>query len=212
MQIDFGWRDVDAFWFPRDLEHADTAAHLRMFAWWLGGGSNAKLAPFSTLVHRAQHGGLDHWAHSARGRLALILVLDQFPRGLFPGTPRAYSGDARALELAEEGLAAGHCERLEWPWLRMFMLMPLIHAEGHGHLARARRALDLATLAAERAPPHLLALYRASLAKPREHCDVIARFGRFPHRNATLGRAATADEVDYIVAGRFTHLEPLELG
>jgi uncharacterized protein (DUF924 family) len=210
MHTEFGWRDIDAFWFPPGLEQADAATHQRMFAWWLGGGSNAQLAPFAALVPQAVRGGLDLWARTPRGRLALILVLDQFTRGLHPGTPRAYAGDTRALELAEEGLACGHCERLAWPWERMFMLMPLIHAEGHDHAARARRAVDLITLAAERAPAPLLPLYRASVRKAEEHRDTIARFGRFPHRNAILGRAATPEEVDYIVAGRFTHLMPLE--
>ena len=212
MQLTQDWRDVDAFWFPPGLERADAATHLRMFDWWMGGGANAELVRFAPLVEAALLGEIDHWAETARGRLALVLVLDQFTRGLFGGSPGAYAGDARALALAEEGLANGHCDALAWPWERCFLLMPLVHAEGPGHLARARRLVDLAREFAELAPEPLLPVYRASVRKAEEHRDTIARFGRFPHRNQILGRASAPEEYDYLLAGRFTHLVPLEIG
>jgi uncharacterized protein (DUF924 family) len=203
------WRDVHAFWFPPGLEQADAAAHLRMFDWWLRGGSNAELPRFLPLVQQALLGGLDHWAETATGRLALILVLDQFPRGLFGGTPNAYLGDRQALRLSEESLRNGHCDELTTPWENIFMLMPLVHAEGPGHAARARRAMDLARLSVEMAPARLLPIYRASLLKGEEHRDVIARFGRFPHRNGILGRPSTPEEMDYLVDAQFAHATPL---
>lgn len=203
--------DVDAFWFPRDLHQADAATHLRMFTWWLGGGSNAELVRFAPTVQAALRGELDHWARTARGRLSLVLVLDQFTRGLFSGRPAAYAGDPRALALAEESLANGHHDQLAWPWERIFMLMPLVHAEGPGHAERAQRVVEIATRSAELAPEPLRQVYRASLSKAEEHRDVIRRFGRFPHRNAVLGRASRPEEFDYLIAGRFAHTVPLEV-
>ena len=206
------WRDVETFWFPPGLDQADAATHLRMFSWWMGGGSNTELPRFAPLVEAAMLGELEHWAETARGRLALVIVLDQFTRGLFGGTPSAYAGDRRALVLAEESLANGHCEELAWAWEHIFMLMPLIHAEGPGHAARARRAVDLATLFAEMAPEPLLPVYRASLRKAQEHLAVITQFGRFPHRNRILGRPSTPEEYDYLIAGNFAHTTPLTVG
>jgi uncharacterized protein (DUF924 family) len=205
------WRDVDSFWFPPGLEHADVATHLRMFDWWMGGGANAELGRFAPAVDAALRGELDGWAATARGRLALVLVLDQFTRGLSGGAPAAYAGDRRALALAEEGLANGHCEALAWPWERIFLLMPLSHAEGPGHLARQERLVGLVRDYAEMAPERLRPVYRASVRKAEEHRDTVARFGRFPHRNPILGRPSTPEEEDYLRAGRFTHRLRLEI-
>jgi len=85
------WRTVYDFWFPPDLAEADAETHGQHFGRWFGGNANAELPPFAPLVPLAVRGGLDAWPAEPRGRLSLILVLDQFPRGLFAARPRPTS-------------------------------------------------------------------------------------------------------------------------
>ena len=91
-----------------------------MLARWFGGGTNADLPPFAPLVDAAASGALDGWLATPRGRLSLILVLDQFPRGLWPGTPRAFAHDPLALRLAEEGIGNGDYDALPHLWEKTF--------------------------------------------------------------------------------------------
>ena len=102
------WQQVYRFWFPVDLSNADIAAHWQMLAWWMRGGANAEMAHFSPVVRKARRSQLDHWLETPHGRLSLIIVLDQFPRGLFAGTAEAYTSDQDALRIAEDGLRNGH--------------------------------------------------------------------------------------------------------
>ena len=83
-----------------------------MLTWWMRGGANAELHQFAPLVHAAKAGELDRWIGTPRGRLSLIVVLDQFPRGLFAGTPEAYSSDPDTVRIAEEGFRSGHYDAL----------------------------------------------------------------------------------------------------
>src|SRR5918997_6669394 len=124
MSESLDWRPVYDFWFPLDLTGADLPAHWRMMQWWMGGGANAELAPFRPVLDAARAGRLDHWRATPRGRLSLIIVLDQFTRGLLAGTPEAYASDADALRLAEEGLANGHFDALATIFERFFFLLP----------------------------------------------------------------------------------------
>ena len=107
------WRTVYDFWFPPGLETADLETHTRMFRWWFGGGANPEIGPFASVVEAASSHRLDDWLATPRGHLSLILVLDQFPRGLFAGTPKAYAYDPEALQVAEgvervEDVGVGH--------------------------------------------------------------------------------------------------------
>lgn len=197
------WRPVHDFWFPPGLEQADAEAHRRIHLWWFGGGANAELPRFAATLEAARAGRLDHWRSEPLGRLTLVVVLDQFPRGLFPGTPEAYTSDPAALRIAEEGLANGHYDSLAWPWQKTPFLMAMGHAEGPNHLARMDRVVALQE--AIEAPPHLVPLFRFHASQARAHRDVIARFGRFPHRNAILGRHSTPEEAAYIERGEFVH-------
>lgn len=199
------WRRIYDFWLPPGLEEAGPETHHRMFLRWFGGGANAEMPPLAPLLDAARAGRLDHWRATPRGRLSLVVLLDQFPRGLFPGTPGAYALDAEALRIAEEGLRNGQYDALAWPWERTFLLLPLGHAEGPDHRARLERVVALAERIALEAPPPLQPLYRHSANQARGHLEVIARFGRFPHRNAVLGRASTPEEVAYLERGDFVH-------
>ena len=126
----------------------------------------------------------DDWLSDADGALALVLLLDQIPRNIFRGSAHAFATDPLALHMASRALDAGFDARVE-PALRFFFYLPFEHSEA---LADQQRAVDLFTALGD---ANLLGYAVA-------HRDVIARFGRFPHRNAILGRASTAQEQEYL--------------
>ena len=147
---------------------------------------------FGPLVDEALTGGIDHWLSKpvdALQVLAQVIVLDQFPRNLFRGDARAFAGDGRAL-LAARALVATGADRTLSGVQRQFAYLPFEHSEDLPH---QRTAVQLFTqLAADE--PALAGLVDWA----RRHHDVIARFGRFPHRNAALGRPATGDEQAFL--------------
>ncbi len=166
------------FWF-RELTPAD----------WFGAGE--RLDPlvrerFGMLHRRAAEGELDGWSAQPLGRLALILILDQFSRHIHRGTAEAFASDRRAQQLAVGGIEAGMDEQLAFAQ-RHFFYMPLMHAEDP---ALQRMSLErfgqLARLAEQ-----LVGFARA-------HSGEIDRFGRFPGRNAALGRPDTSEEVEFL--------------
>ncbi|MEN0073897.1 MAG: DUF924 family protein [Paracraurococcus sp.] len=187
-------------WFTPGLENADARTHHRAFETWFDGGVTPTLA-LARLMRAALAGHLDGWAATARGRLALILLLDQVPRCLHAGTPQAYVGDPDALRLAEDGLRNDHYDALDHAWERSLFLLPLAHAEGPDHRERLIRLCAMAEAVAWSAPDYLRPLYRFAADEARGHRAVIARFGRYPHRNAILGRVSTAEEADYLATG-----------
>jgi len=197
------WRSVYDFWFPPGLESASQETHWRMLQWWMGGGANAELARFAPVVAAARADNLQHWLAEPRGRLSLIVVLDQFTRGLLAGTPEAYASDESALRITEEGLRSGDYESLSHPWEKFFFLMPIAHAEGPDHRERMERIVILSEAAVTDVPEHLRPMFEFSLSQARGHRDVIARFGRFPHRNAVLGRTSTPEEMEYLEKGDY---------
>jgi uncharacterized protein (DUF924 family) len=132
---------------------------------------------------RAARGELERWQATPLASLALVVALDQFPRNMFRGTPRAFSTDSRALAAAESALERGF-DRMLSPAERTFMYLPFEHAED---LAAQRRSLAL-----------FEALDPNDMKYVKRHYEVIARFGRFPHRNAILGRESTAEEIEFL--------------
>lgn len=202
------WRLVYDFWFPPGLAAATLETHRAMFQRWFAGGVDGSLAPFRPLLQAAKDGLLESWLATPRGRLSLIILLDQFPRGLFAGTAEAYAFDPIALRVAEEGLHNGQYRALTHPWEKAFFLMPLAHAEGRDHRERLARVVAMAATLTRHAPEALQPLYAFSAGQACGHLEVIARFGRFPHRNAILGRASTADEERYLRASAFVLQQP----
>jgi uncharacterized protein (DUF924 family) len=200
------FEDVFSFWFP-DLGTADHARMVRQFEWWFRGGADSAINErFSLLLERAIRGELDHWSKSPRPRLALIIVLDQFSRSLYRDTARAFAQDQKALGLAVEGIEIGQFAALETPWEKTFFFLPLGHSEQLSHL---ERAVTLAEQLAASAPPELRKVLEHSASQARGHRDVIARFGRHPHRNAILGRESTPEELDYLARGELVHKRTL---
>jgi uncharacterized protein (DUF924 family) len=145
---------------------------------------------FGRSLERAAGGELADWALTPRGRLALIVLLDQFSRNVHRGTSRAFAHDALALRLCVDGIAAGMDRELA-PIERAFFYMPLQHAEDR---EAQRRSVACLECLAEEAPPALVEQLRGFLDYARRHREVIERFGRFPHRNAVLGRPSTPEE------------------
>ncbi len=193
------WQRVLDFWF--DGATSSPQALERRTEIWFGNDAGEQQAfddairrQFGADVDAALRDELDSWAPDAHGRLALILLLDQFTRNIFRGTGRAFSGDAAALQLVLDGMTLGADLRLE-PLERMFFCMPLEHAEDAGVQNRGVEAFQ--RLAAN-APPHLRALLGGCVHFARAHRDIVVRFGRFPHRNAALGRASTPAEREYL--------------
>jgi len=197
--------EIIDFWFP-DGSEPSLAQHGDLWAWRMRGGAHAAvIAKYSQLAEQAAQGELDDWVATARGRLALIIVLDQFSRSVWAGTPRAYAQDPKALALCLEGLENGHYDALENVWQKTQFKLPLEHCECPEHLANLDRAVLLADKLREEAPEHLEPFYESCAQLPRLHRTVIARFGRHSHRNEILARQSTPVELDYIATGKFPH-------
>ena len=144
---------------------------------------------FGTTIEQALRGELDPWAADADGALAHILLLDQFTRNAFRGDKRAFAGDAQALAAASAAVGARFDEQVP-PFKRFFFYMPFEHCEG---LAMQDESVRLFTRLVLEAPD-----LTEQLGYAERHRDVIERFGRFPHRNAILGRQSTAEELAYL--------------
>lgn len=143
---------------------------------------------FALLHDRAARAELVHWRATPEAALAEILLLDQYPRNAFRDTPRAFATDARALEAAKAMLAAGHDKALPDD-VRSFAYMPFDHSE---NLDDQHRAVELLAPISEEHAFHA-----------RSHRDLIARFGRFPHRNEILGRESTDEEIAFLAGGGY---------
>ena len=186
---------VLSFWIePKPVTEDELAQRGKI--WFFGGKElDQKIhEEFGELVERATRGELDDWAATARGRLALVILLDQFTRNLYRGSPRAFASDAKAVELAASGYDAGMFDAFD-SIDHMFMSLPFSHSENLEHQKRAVRECVRYTQAAR---PEWKKMTRAAVDFARKHLDVIARFGRFPHRNAVLGRESTPEETEYL--------------
>lgn len=200
------WEEVLEFWFP-DGPDEDAETHDRHWRWRMMGGADGEIIHrFTDLTGKAAAGDLDHWAEDPRGRLALIIALDQFPRSVWRGTARAFAQDNKALALVMEGYENGHYQALEKAWEKAVYNLPLGHCESPDHLDRIDRAMRLTQDIYAAAPDHLKGIYGFIAQQPVEVRKVIAAFGRHPHRNAVLGRTSTPEEEAYIAEGKFPHL------
>ena len=181
------WQTVLDFWFlpAGDPKHGESRPE-----WWQKDPAfDAEIASrFGPLLETALAGGLQQWDGDARATLARIIVLDQFTRNAFRDTARSFAGDSLAqaatLRMVESG-----ADRLLKPAERWFVYMPLQHAE---NLDLQERSVGLFS-ALSKDPG-----YENALDYAVRHRDIIARFGRFPHRNRTLGRESTPDEVEFL--------------
>lgn len=189
---------VHAFWFG-DISD-EVACARRNHARWFERGRELD-APvrerFAVLLQTAARGALEHWQATPRGALALVLVLDQFPRHIHRGGALAFATDARARAVCESGITAGLDARL-LHLERLFFYLPLEHAED---ASAQQRCVALAEQLAASCQPGLRPIMEEEVRYARMHRDTIARFGRFPHRNAALGRDTTPEEDRYLAQG-----------
>jgi uncharacterized protein (DUF924 family) len=153
-------------------------------------------ARFEPLVTDAAQGRLASWGGSPRRRLTLILLLDQLPRNLYRGTPRAFATDGDALALALSGIQSGADAALG-PAERLFFYMPLQHAESTEAQEESVAAYRRLLAEVEEA---LRPAFASALGFADAHREIIGRFGRFPHRNQILGRPSTPEELAYLAS------------
>ena len=176
----------------------------KMPTWFGGRGAEERaardaaiVAQFGVLAARAAAGALDAWADSPRQRLALILLLDQFPRHIHRGSPRAYASDDRAAALTLDGMQRAADATLD-PAGRMFVYMPLQHSEApevqEESVAAFRRLRD-------ESPEAWREVLAGAVDYAERHREIVRRFGRFPHRNDVLGRPSTPEETAWLDAG-----------
>lgn len=184
--------NIHQFWFDA-LDESGFAAPAKHRLWFSANPlADAELGTrFGTLVSRALAGELDHWTAGDDGLIALVLLLDQFTRNIYRGTPRAFAGDAKALDITRRAIAADRHRTL--PTIhRVFLYLPLEHSEA---LSVQEECVQLfAGLESETGAASVRDFARYAQA----HRDVIARFGRFPHRNAILDRPSSAAELAYL--------------
>ena len=202
-------QEVLDFWFPSGAgDNLDT--HRNYWTWRMRGGADEAIVErFEETTSQAAKGDFDRWVETPRGRLALIVVLDQFSRSVWRNSALAYAQDEKALSIALEGFDNGHFDALETAWEKTFFVLPLGHCEGPDLLARIDRSIELGNKILAEAPSHLRPLYEFSAQQPVEHRKIIAIFGRHPHRNAVLGRESTPEELAYVEKGVFPHLRDI---
>ena len=190
--------DVLTFWFG-DALVSDWPAQDRS-ALWFGGGAalDARITErFGPLVDTALDGGLVDWENTLPARLALVIVLDQFTRNVHRGQARAFAGDGRAQRLVLQSLALA--QDAELPRVgRLFLYMPLMHAES---LALQHECVARLEALAHDSPPEVREQLQGNLRSARQHRDIVEQFGRFPHRNAALGRPGTPAEAAFLYNG-----------
>ncbi len=178
------------YWFgPPDSEIHGTFREM----WYRGGPEiDSEIAErFEALYERAAAGELDDWREQARSCLAMILLLDQFPRNMFRGEPRSFATDAKAVETARHAVGRGYDRGLDLN-VQQFHYMPFEHSED---IADQRRAVELFRAAADDERKE------ENIGYAIKHLEIIERFGRFPHRNAILGRDSTPEEIAFLDHG-----------
>ena len=187
--------DVLGFWFG-SLDADGCADSEHSARWWKKDTAvDEEISRRFGDLHRAIRAGeLDDWLAEPRGRLAQVIVLDQFSRNMFRGKPASFASDERALEIALEGLDRGDDRGLPRDQ-RFFLYMPLMHSE---KLAMQDRMVALFEALLAEAPPALREKTAGFVKYAGMHRDIIRRFGRFPHRNAILDRTSSPEEVAFL--------------
>jgi uncharacterized protein (DUF924 family) len=190
-----GISEILDFWFG-ELDDRGMCEQARNKLWFQSDASGDRyiLDNFGSLVTAALQGELDHWADEGRGLVALVLLLDQFTRNIYRGTPSAFAGDEAARSLVEAALKRGTDQQLPAIY-RVFLYIPFEHAEDMDSQQTGIGCMDaLLDSCAESASERIAGFRQYSVA----HRDVIARFGRFPHRNSILGRKSSQEELDHL--------------
>jgi uncharacterized protein (DUF924 family) len=190
--------DIIAFWLGPALQSPNLA--LARKDWWYRGGPAVDeeiRARFGAEVNLACNGGLAEWEETPEGAFVLILLLDQFTRNLFRGTPDAWKGDPRAFDVVNQAIAAGLDKALH-PVERIWLYHPFHHSESP---ANQDQGLALLNALHNEAAPEWRPYVDQSIQGWTRHRNIVAEFGRFPHRNAILGRENTRAEEAFLAKG-----------
>lgn len=187
--------DVLGFWFEDAWEDPEAAERRGDFWYGAGDGLDDLIrARFGATLDAAARGDLEDWEATSAGALALVVLLDQFSRHCHRDTGRSFENDAYAVSVAKRAVAGGLDRALPPPG-RIFLLHPFHHSET---LAEQQRYVDAVDAMIHSVPPAWRAFVESFVRYAAHHRDVVARFGRFPHRNEALGRANTTAEDDYL--------------
>jgi uncharacterized protein (DUF924 family) len=183
-------REILTFWFG-DPATEDTSYAARRKLWFgkLADLDQEILSRFRASYNQAASGQLEDWQGLPNSALALVLLLDQFPRNMFRGTPQAFATDSQALAIAKEAIAQNFDQQLK-PVQRLFLYLPLEHSE---NLVDQEQSVALFRQLHADSPE-----LKDTLDYAIRHYDVIQQFGRFPHRNDILNRTSTAAEVEFL--------------
>ena len=189
------WQEILDYWFKDGMAQGWPSDNMakRWFAATAGDDADIEHR-FGVLVDAALQQELVDWERTPQGRLALILLLDQFTRNIYRGQAQAFSGDHRAATLAIEGLSRQMHSKLPLCG-QVFFVMPLMHAEDEDLQQQCLSALEAIRA---NAPQALASQVDSSLQSARQHLEIIQQFGRFPHRNRALGRDSTAEEIRFL--------------
>ena len=191
-------KNILNFWFGEhyeDLDDSAIAGRQSKLWWGKDKGTDFEIRRrFEPRVRAADSGGLDHWKHTAEGRLALILMTDQFPRNIYRDTPAMFDFDRVARALCIDGLESG-TDRTLRPIQRVFFYLPLEHSEDAGHQAWC---VDLIQGLVREVPETQRRTFEGFVDYAKAHQRIVDRFSRFPHRNAILGRESTSEEIEFL--------------
>jgi uncharacterized protein (DUF924 family) len=186
---------IREFWFGNNLADPDLARSRAGLWWQKDARIDRQIADrFESLVIKAANRELDNWLATPTGYLALILLVDQFPRNIYRNTPQAFAHDALARSWCDRGIQAGVDLQLQ-PIERLFFYLPLEHSES---LADQDRSVALLQSLAVAVEPSARSTFEDFTTFAIRHRDIIARFDRFPHRNAILGRKSSPAEIAFL--------------
>ena len=203
----FSPEQVLDLWFPATGHQNSIEAHGAFWDERMQGGMDERICnEYAELTIAAAKGQLDDWANTLRGRLALLIALDQFPRSLWRDTPGAFAQDNKSTKMAMETIFREDFDDLE-PWEQAFFIIAISHCEGPEHLARCESVWPVVLHIADRIRSGPLSEMADGFVAQNERVLAnIRRFGRHPHRNPIYGRVSTPDEEAYIEEGDFPHL------
>jgi len=188
-------QEILRYWFG-DLKTDSDLPEDKSKIWFRGGKKTDDFIRkhFQNDIHSAAQNKLDDWKNAPQGCLALIILLDQFPRNIYRDFPESFAQDAKALELSLWGIKRGYDVLLK-PIEKSFFYMPLIHSEDRSIQTQSLHYFKHLT---EEAPQAIQAYMKNGYDYAVRHAEIIERFGRFPHRNEILGRESTSEELQFL--------------
>lgn len=193
-------QEILQYWFGNCSDETELTPNSPRVKRWFQGGAKIDqeiLSLFELDVHRARQGLYKAWENAPSSRLALIILLDQFPRNIYRNTPKSFDSDEQALGLTVRSIADGSDLKLKLIE-RAFLYLPLMHSEEPKIQNQSLQQYRQLAEAAKKQSPINEDYYFYTLDFAMKHHRVIQKFGRYPHRNSILGRKSTPEELEYL--------------